>query len=476
MDSAGVWMLLAVAALMLATGLPTWILLIGVAIAFAALGVLTGAFSLALMTALPGRIIGLLESDVLQALPLFVLIGALLHHLPLADVLFKAGRRALGWSGAGASLSGIALGALLAPMNGSAGASVSMLGRTVYPQLKRRGIPPERGAALVCAAGTLGVVVPPSLVLILLGDAMLRAHTEAVNASGQAARIINTQDVFRGALIPAAMLLLLYALIAWQQNRSARTHQSDTEGTLGRAHWFAAGATVLLIAGLLLSVSLGYLYAVEAAATGCVALCIASALSGTLRLSVLKAVLRDTMAITGALFALLLAATTFTLTLRAFGTDRWLTQLMSGVPGGAAELLAVALLGLALCALVLDAFEMIFVVIPIVLPPVLMRAPDATWVAVLVLLILQLSFMIPPFGYAVMIVRTQLRAALSNAGLIRALLPYVAAQLLVLACVLARPNLIWHSADFNVPAKSETTPAQPSMNLQDLVKQQSDKN
>jgi tripartite ATP-independent transporter DctM subunit len=475
MDSAGVWMLLAVAVLMIGTGLPTWVLLIGVALAFALLGILTGAFSLALMTALPGRVIGLLESDVLQALPLFVLIGALLHHLPLADVLFKTGRQTLGRTGAGASLSGVALGALLAPMNGSAGASVSMLARTVHPQLTQRGLNAERSAALVCAAGTLGVVVPPSLVLILLGDAMLRAHTEAVNATGRAVRIINTQDVFRGALIPAAMLLLLYALIAWQQNRSARDTTSDGASAITRVQWLAAGATVLLIGGLLASVTLGYLYAVEAAATGCVVLCVASALTRTLTLTVAKAVLRDTMAITGALFALLLAATTFTLTLRAFGTDRWMTQLLSAMPGGTVELLTVALLGLALCAFVLDAFEMIFVVVPIVLPPLLMRAPDATWVAVLVLLILQLSFMVPPFGYAVMIVRKQLRPALGSAALMRALWPYVAAQLLVLVCVLARPGLIWHSADFDTPTKTEATPAQPSMNLQDLLGGQSDK-
>ncbi len=180
-ETTGIFMLAVVGVLLIVTGLPAWMVLIGVTIAFATGGVATGIFAFPLLAAMPARILGLLEQDILQALPLYVLMGALLNHLPLARTLFRTGSRALAATGAGPSLAGLGLGVLLAPMNGSVGASVAMLARTVSPRLDASGMPPERGAALVCVASTLGVVIPPSLVLILLGDAMLRAHTEATN-------------------------------------------------------------------------------------------------------------------------------------------------------------------------------------------------------------------------------------------------------------------------------------------------------
>ena len=176
MATTGLWMMAAVAVALIATGLPAWIVLIGVAVAFSAGGLIVGAFTLPILTAVPARILGLLENDLLQALPLYVLMGALLNHLPLAQTLFRATSRALQRSGAGTALAGLGLGVLLAPMNGSVGASVATLGRTVFPRLDAAGMPAEKSAALVCVASTLGVVVPPSLVLILLSDAMMRAH------------------------------------------------------------------------------------------------------------------------------------------------------------------------------------------------------------------------------------------------------------------------------------------------------------
>jgi TRAP-type mannitol/chloroaromatic compound transport system permease large subunit len=149
------------------------------------------------------------------------------------------------------------------------------------------------------------------------------------------------------------------------------------------------------------------------------------------------------MALTGALFALLVAATMFTLVLRAFGTDRWVASMLGRLPGGGGAALAVVLAMLALCALVLDAFEMIFVVIPVVMPPLLTVVPGVTWVAVLTLLILQASFLLPPFGYAVLMVRNRLRRPVRMRALARALAPYLVAQLAVLALVLSFPALVW---------------------------------
>jgi len=454
METAGLWMLAAVAALILATGLPAWVLLAGVALGFAALGVAAGAIPLPLLTGVPSRLLGLLENDLLQTLPLYVLMGAMLNRLPLADVLFRTARRALRWTGAGAPLAGLGLGVLLAPMNGSVGASAAMLSRTVLPRLSEARVPRVRGAALVCVASTLGVVVPPSLVLILLGDAMLRAHTEAVNATGMTVRIINTQDVFRGALIPAGAVLLLCALVAWRRNRRKRVSRLIAPAPAA-ADWITATVTALLIVALLSGVTLGYLYAVEAAATGGVALCCYGVATRALTRTVLAEILRDTMAVTGALFALLVGATIFTLVVRAFGTDRLVAGWLSAMGGGPLEALIVVLAMLGLCAFVLDAYEMIFVVIPLVMPPLLMRVPDATWVAVLTLLVLQTSFLVPPMGYAVLMVRHRLARPVRTARFARALSPYLAAQLIVLALVLAYPEGLWRGPTTDAPPAAE---------------------
>jgi len=442
--TAGLWMLAAVGIVLIATGLPAWTVLLGVAAAFAAAGVALDVFTLPILTAAPARVLGLLENDLLQALPLYVLMGALLHHLPLADILFRMTSRLLRRTGAGPALAGLGLGALLAPMNGAVGSSVATLARTVSPRLAAAGIAPERNAAIVAVASTLGVVVPPSLVLILLSDAMMRAHTEAVNATGIAARIVNTQDVFVGALLPAAVLLLLHVLLTLRTGRTRRSAPVDVEPSATRGEAVVAGMTFAIVGGLLAAVTMGYLYAVEAAATGGVLLLAFGALSRTLTARVLRDVLRDTLAVTGALFALLVGATVFTLVLRAYGTDRWVAAALVALPGGAPATLAVVLATVAACALVLDALEMIFVVIPVVMPALLAQVGDAAWVAVLTLLILQASFLAPPFGYAVLMVRNVLREPLATGPLSRALLPYLGAQLAVVALTLAWPGIVWH--------------------------------
>ncbi|MGE5200605.1 MAG: TRAP transporter large permease subunit [Acidobacteriota bacterium] len=460
MESAGFCMLGLVGVLLIGTGLPAFAVLIGVAVAFSVLGVVTGAVPLNLLSALPARLIGLLEYDLLQALPLYVLMGALLNRLPLADILFRAGNAAFARTRAAPLLSALGLGAMLAPMNGSVGASVATLSRILQPRLRSHDVAAADGLAVVCVASTFGVVVPPSLVLILLGDAMLRAHTEAVNATGQMVRIINTQDVFRGALVPAAIFLLLCLLLAWWTGRREPSRGSAPIAPvpLGWRNRLIALGTAGFIVLLLAAVVVGYVYAVEAAAAGTMTLLLAGLVTRTLTAEIMGRALRDTMAVTGALFALLLAATTFTLVVRAFGTDRVLAELVAAIPGGPVAVVLAGLLALGLCAFVLDAFEIIFVVIPLLMPPLLMRAPDAVWVAVLALLALQASFLVPPVGYAVMMARTAGGEGVALPPLIRALLPFLLAQMLVLGLTVAIPALT-HVAAAKLESEGRAKPA-----------------
>jgi len=208
-----------------------------------------------------------------------------------------------------------------------------------------------------------------------------------------------------------------------------------------KREWAIAAATLFFILGLLAAVVAGYVYAVEAAAAGGMALFAIGLVSRTLTRKVLGQVLRDTMAVTGALFALFVGATSFTLVVRAFGTDQVISGIIQRIPGGALGPVLAVMLLLWLCAFALDAFEIIFVIIPLVMPPLLTRVDDPVWVAVLALLALQSSFLLPPLGYAVMMARTLSPVRVDLHALVKALLPFLAAQLVVLGLTVAFPLL-----------------------------------
>jgi TRAP-type mannitol/chloroaromatic compound transport system permease large subunit len=441
-------------ALTVATGLPVYAVLLGTASVGAVLGIAIGAIDARLLGALPARIVGLLEHDLLQTLPLYALVGALLHRLPLASLLHRAGERVFARTGAAAEMSALSLGAMLAPMNGSVGASVHALAPRIAPALAASGVAPAEAAATICVASTLGIVIPPSLVLLLLGDAMMRAHTEAANAAHLAVRIVvNTQDVVRAALLPGLLVFAAaLAIAAWRGRRRAPA----TPPPLGRAAAVQASIVAIVIVGLLAAVASGRLYAVEAAASGATGLVVWAVASRRLGLGALRAVLVDAMVLTGVLMALLVAATTFSLMLRAFGTDALVAEALQRLAGQPRVLLAAVLAGFVACSFVLDAFEMIFLVVPIVMPPLLVVVPDAAWLAALTLVVLQAGFLLPPLGYAVVMSRRSMAAPPRLGALARALVPQLVAQLLVVAVLLAAPRLV-HWADDDAPTGSAPT-------------------
>jgi len=457
MEWSGLALLLLVGVGIVGTGLPAVVILIMAASIGAVAGLLTDAIPATLLWALPGRLINLFENDLLQALPLYVTMGLLLDRLPITDALYRAANAALPRKPSAPLVSGMVLGALLGPMNGSVGASVLGLSRVISPRLSAEGVLPATRDALIAVASTLGVLLPPSLVLILLGDTMLSAHTIAVTQTGRADRVVNTQDIFHAALLPAGIFLALCVALAWFAGRTATRTIKPEPLTLnqGLLAGFALAALLLLLGG----VATGYFYAVEAAAMGGFALLSAGLITGRLKGSVLRGLLRDAIAITGALFSLLLAATTFTLVLRLLGTDRLVNNLVGAIPGGDVPAVAIVLGVIGLCAFVLDAFEIIFVIVPIVIPPLLVRVADVRWVSVLVLLTLQSSFLLPPFGYALMMVRGVAKNPAPFRPFVRALIPFLAAQWLLLAAVLLMPGLV------HVGEKASDTSRAPAKDL-----------
>ena len=440
MEWAGFALLILVGVGIISTGLPAAFVLIGAASLGAVLGLATGTFPAALLGALPERLINLFDNDLLQALPLYVTMGLLLGRLPVADALYRTGIAVLPKRASAPLVSGMALGALLGPMNGSVGASVLGLSHVVAPRLDAEGVPPATRDAVVAVASTLGVLVPPSLVLILLSDAMLNAHSFAITETGRSDRVINTQDVFHAALPTAAIFLVLCMALAWHAGRT-HTLPATRERPSRRQFVLAAVALTALLV-LLGGVATGYFYAVEAAAVGAFTLLTAGLIGRQLSGAVLRELLHDAIAITGALFSLLIAATTFTLVLRLLGTDRLVGGLVAAIPGGDVLATAVILAVIGLCAFVLDAFEIIFVIVPIVIPPLLVRVADARWVAVLVLLTLQSSFLLPPFGYALMMVRGAAKKPAAFRPFVKALIPFLLAQWMLLVVVLMVPKLV----------------------------------
>ncbi len=468
MEWTGLVLLVLVGAGIVLTGLPAAFILIAAAALGAVAGIISGTIPLSLLGALPGRLVGLLENDLLQALPLYVAMGLLLNRLPVADALYRASNALLPRSPAAPIVSGMALGAVLGPMNGSVGASVLALSRVVAPKLEAEGVPAPARHAAIAVASTLGVLVPPSLVLILLSDAMLSAHTIAVTQTGRNDRVVNTQDIFHAALVPGAIFVLLCLVLAWFGGRSAKRLPNRERLTFNQG--LLAGISLAALLVLLGGVAAGYFFAVEAAAVGAFTLLTAGLVTGRLRGMALRDLLRDAMATTGALFSLLLAATTFTLVLRLLGTHNLVNDLITSIPGSDAFAVAVVLAVIGLCAFVLDAFEIIFVVIPIVIPPLLIRIADARWVSALVLLTLQASFLLPPFGYALMMVRGTLKEHVAFRPFVRALVPFLIAQWLVLLLVLLVPQLT-HVGE-NKAASTRAAPISDSdfsKGLNDLV-------
>ncbi|WP_029005518.1 TRAP transporter large permease subunit [Azorhizobium doebereinerae] len=454
------------------TGLPNVVILLGTAVVGLVVGLLSGTIAPNLLYALPARIVDLMSSDLLQALPLFVLMGLLLNRLPVASALFHTGLALLPRSGASAPVAGLAIGVLIGPMNGSVGASAMALSRTIAPEMRARHVPLATVQAVTATAATLGVVVPPSLVLILLGDAMLNAHTVALNATGRMEQVVNTQNVFQGALVPAALFIggaVLMTLFLWR-HRPGQVRPSHVP--LRRSDAIISALALPFVGGLLASVTLGYVYPVEAAACGALVLFVAGLASGHVSRATIGPLLDQAMRMTGALFALLAAATTLTLVFRLFGTDKLIADAMLALPGGPHLATGAALVVLAACALVLDAFEIVFVIVPIIVPPLLMRVPDATWVAVLILLTLQLSFLLPPLGYALVVTRDMLKGKASMPAVLRALLPYVAVQVLVLASVFAIPALVHPRERFGLAppaAPAPLTPDEMRRNLDEML-------
>ncbi|WP_028112134.1 TRAP transporter large permease [Ferrimonas kyonanensis] len=438
--------LFVVVCLVLMTGIPVAFALAGTALWFALIGSAAGVFDWAFITAMPNRLFGIINNQTLLAVPLFVLMGVILERSRLAEQLLGAMAQLFGRVRAGLAISVMLVGALLAASTGIVGATVVTMGLMSLPAMLRRGYDPAFSAGAICATGTLGQIIPPSIALVLLGDVLSSAFQQAQLKAGVfSPRTVSVGDLFAGALIPGLLLVALYILytlwLSWRQpERFAADHQAAQPGAL-RQVLLALLPPLVLIVLVLGSILLGLATPTEAAAVGAFGALVLARLRGNLNLTVLAAALQETVRITAMVFLILIGASMFSLVFRGLGGESLIHELLSNLPGGVIGATLVVMLLVFLLGFILDFIEITFVVVPLVAPTLMLMGLDPVWLGIMLALNLQTSFLTPPFGFALFYLRGVAPPGLDSLTLYRGVMPFIALQLLMMLALALWPSL-----------------------------------
>jgi tripartite ATP-independent transporter DctM subunit len=428
-------------------GYPVALTLAGVSLAFAAIGIATGTFDPAFLAALPNRIFGTMNNATLLAVPLFVFMGVMLERARIAESLLTSMGKLFGGLRGGLALSVMVVGALLAASTGIVGATVVTMGLIALPTMLRYGYDARLATGTIAAAGTLGQVIPPSVVLVLLGDVLGNAHQQAQLAQGKfAPDTVSVGDLFAGALLPGLLLVAAYlawiAVIAWREpERAPAIPAVERESTGAREIAFALLPPLALVVAVLGSILAGVATPTEAAAVGAVGATLFAAARGQLSFRLLREVAEQTTLVTSMVFLILIAAALFTLVFRGFGGDEQVHRLLTDLPGGVLGALVVVNLAMFLLGFVLDFIEITFVVVPIAAPVLLMMGVDPVWLGVVFAVNLQTSFLTPPFGFALFYLRGVAPPSVRTLDIWRGVVPFIAIQLWMLAVLWAFPEL-----------------------------------
>jgi tripartite ATP-independent transporter DctM subunit len=429
----------------LMVGYPVALTLAGVSLAFAALGHVLGVMGFGILGALPDRIYGVITNPVLLAIPLFVFMGVMLEQSRIAeDLLERMGRLFGSWRG-GLGYSAVVVGALLAASTGIVGATAVTMGLIMLPAMLRHGYDPRLAAGTVAASATLAQIVPPSTVLIVLGDQLNNAYQAAQLAQGNfAPNALSVSDLFAGAVVPGALLVGLYlayliGVAFWRPAACPAVEAGDirSNGSLLEALL----APLALIAAVLGSILLGIATPTEAASVGAVGAMLLAARKARLG-QVVRPVVEKTTQITAMIFVILIGATVFSLVFRALGGDVLVHQALTKLPGGVDGALLAVMLAIFLLGFVMDAFEIIFVVVPIVGPALLkMPGVDPVWLGILIAVNLQTSYMHPPLGPTLFYLRGVAPPEVTTRHIYVGVIPFVVIQIFALVVLWFVPAL-----------------------------------
>jgi tripartite ATP-independent transporter DctM subunit len=442
--------LVAATCVTLMAGYPVAFTLGGVSLIFAFVGSACGFFDLFFLAALPQRVFGVMTNGVLLAIPLFIFMGVMLERSRIAEDLLETMGRLFGPLRGGLGISVIIVGLLLAAAKGVVGATVVTMGLIVLPAMLRFGYDPRLAAGTVAATATLAQIFPPATVLVLLGDQLSNSYQAAQLSKGIfAPETVSVSDLFAGAIIPGFALVVLYLLfvmtVAIVSPNSAPAIPPDPKAPRGLAMLrrliAVLAAPLLLIVAVLGSILFGIATPTEAASIGAVGSIILAAMRARLS-DAIWPVLVKTAQITSMIFVILIGATMFSLVFRGFGGDDLVHAGLGNLPGGAAGAILVVMIGMFLLGFVMDAFEIIFVVVPIV-APVLLTMPgiDPVWLGVMMAMNLQTSYMHPPLGPTLFYLRGVAPPEITTAHIYVGIIPFVAIQLACLVLLWFLPQL-----------------------------------
>ncbi|GGH95930.1 TRAP transporter large permease [Pseudomonas fluvialis] len=429
-------------------GFPVAFTLGGMSLLFAGLGVLTGTFDGGYLSALPNRLFGIMNNQTLLAVPLFVFMGVMLEKSRVAEDLLESMSRLFGGLRGGLAISVCVVGALLAASTGIVGATVVTMGLLALPTMLRRGYDPAIATGTLAATGTLGQIIPPSIILVLLGDVMSSAYQQAQLKLGIfSPKTVSVGDLFVGALLPGLLLVALYILyligVALLQPKKL---PALPQAELGAIEWGRLARALLppllLIAAVLGSILAGYATPTEAAAVGALGALLLALGKGQLNLTRLREVANSTTAISAMVFMILIGASLFSLVFRGFGGEALIEDVFAQLPGGVLGAFFVVMLVIFLLGFILDFIEITFVVVPIVGPVLLAMGLDPVWLGVMIALNLQTSFLTPPFGFSLFYLRGVTPRSVPTRVMYKGVLPFIIIQLLMLVIAYQWPALI----------------------------------
>lgn len=422
--------------LVLMLGYPVAFSLAGTAMIFAGIGIALGHFDASFLSALPNRLYGTISNVTLIAVPLFVLMGVLLEKSRLAEELLDNMAALFGRRRGGLGFSVILVGMLLAASTGIVGATVVTMGLMSLPTMLSRGYDPKLATGTICATGTLGQIIPPSIALVLLGDTLSSAYQQAQLDLGVfSPKTLSVGDLFIGALVPGLLLVCLYLLymgfVAIRQPERAPAAEDLNPPPLG-ALIKGLLPPIGLIMTVLGSILVGAATPTEAAGVGALGAALMAAAKGQLNWARVGEVARDTLKVTCMVFMILIGAAVFSLVFRGFGGDELIQHFFDGLPGGVVTATLIVMVVIFLLGFILDFIEITFVVVPIVGPILLAMGVDPIWLGIMIALNLQTSFLTPPFGFALFYLRGVAPPSVSTADIYRGVAPYIGLQLLML--------------------------------------------
>ena len=431
--------------LFLMLGYPVAFTLAGTALMFAGFGITQGIFSPGFILALPERVFGIMGNTTLTAVPLFVLMGVLLEKSRIAENLLTNMAQLMGKIPGGLGISVVLVGMLLAASTGIVGATVVTMGLISLPTMLKNKYDPALATGTICATGTLGQIIPPSIALVLLGDILSSAYHQAQLQMGIFnPKSISVGDLFVGALIPGLLLVVLYIVYiivnALINKDSAPVLQPvntvpPIELMKGLLPPFLL---IFLVLGSILS---GIATPTEAAGVGAFGAGVFAFTLGNINLKTLHEALLSTLKITSMVFMILIGAAVFSLVFRGFGGDELVQSLFSQLPGGKYAAIGIVMLVIFLLGFILDFIEITFVVVPIVGPILFMMGVDPVWLGIMIAVNLQTSFLTPPFGFALFYLRGVTPENISTGTIYKGVIPFICIQILLLVLLVIFPEL-----------------------------------